>query len=133
MPGGGHRDEQPAPVEAGRERVGAAVGVVGGVDPHPGRLAVVEHRLVDGRVVGAGDRQAVAGHLAALVRPLLPGDVEGPDVARAPSVATTCTTAPAASRPRAFSAATAPPPTTSTRRPATSRLTGYGGPSTGIG
>ena len=54
------------------QRVRAARRVVGGVDPHPGRLAVVEHRLVGGGVVGAGHRQPVAGHLAALVGALLP-------------------------------------------------------------
>ena len=90
------------------QRVRAPLRVVGGVHPHPGRLAVVEHRLVGGRVVGAGHRQPVAGHLAALVGPLLPGDVERRGPRRSPSVATTCTTAPAASRPRTFSAATAP-------------------------
>ena len=82
-----------APVAAGpaacsEQRSGSSARV----DPDPGRLAVVEHRLVDRRVVGA--RRPRAGSPAtspARVGPLLPGDVERAAPRRTTSVATTCT------------------------------------------
>src|SRR4051794_5141767 len=49
------------------------------------------------------------------------------------SGATTVTSAPAASSPCTLRAAIGPPPTTRQRRPVSASITGYCGPSTGIG
>ncbi len=100
-PARGDRDQQTALADAGGKGEALQLrGVVGGVDPHPGGLAVVEHRVVDRGVVGGGDDEPVAGDLARPVGPALDRDpvhrVDAPGRRRG---ATTCTRAPASTQP----------------------------------
>ena len=116
---------QVAAGDDGRQDERAVGRIVRRVDEDVGGLAVASHLGVDLRVVGGGDRQPVRSNLAAAVLALVPAHVGilgdlGDRVGRDHGDA-----APARSRPATFRAATGPPPTTSTRRPRRSRLTGY--------
>jgi len=58
----------------GREREGAALWVVGAVQPDSGRLGVTVYLIVHIGVTGGGDGEAVRGHLATPVGAFVPPD-----------------------------------------------------------
>ena len=109
------------------------------VPPYPVNLLLAGRRVL---VVGGGAVAAekvrgllAAGAIVQVVAPRVNEEVRALPVAvelrayargevAAYRLGVACTDDPAVSRPRTFSAATAPPPTTSTRRPARRRLTG---------
>ena len=100
VPRGRHGDQQRAPVEAGRAGwPSSCAGSSAALTKTPAASPSRNTWRVHGRVVGGGDHEPVAGHLPGLVGPLLPGDGLGPHARRRPRRATTCTTAPAATRP----------------------------------
>ena len=81
-PAGRDRDHHRPLTDDRGQGEGARRRVVGAVHPDPLGLAVLVHGPVDGRVVGGGDDQAVAGDIASPVGPLLPADaLEGTDLA----------------------------------------------------
>ena len=75
VPRGRHGHGQPALAQPRRQGHGAALGIVGAVDPHAGGLGIVVDLLVRGWVAGCRHHQPVAGRLAGSVRPGLGDDV----------------------------------------------------------
>ena len=128
-PAGADGDHEIALAHDRHEGERAVRGVVGGVHPDPPGLAGLEHRAVDRGVAGGGGGEPGVVEVGGRELPLgraasRPASAQA-RTSSPTSGATTCTSAPAASRASILRAAMRPAPTTTQRRPATTRLTGY--------